>query len=125
MDTITENMKGRKSVIHVEENVVQVDHVTLNKPTDTQYQCRWIFDFSDVTRKELEIIASRGLVIKYRNPFKNAPASELNALGLDNQTFEVREILDKTPQRLDPMQKAKRAVSGLTEAQVEELLAGM
>ena len=103
--------------------MVQVDHVTLNKPTDAQYQCRWIFDYSDVTREELEIIASRGLVIKYRNPFKNAPASELD--GLDNQTFLVRNILDKTPQRLDPIQKARKAVSGLTKAQVEELLAGM
>ena len=123
MDTITENMKGRKSVTHAAENVVQIDHVTLNKPTKSQYQCRWIFDFSDVTRKELEIMASRKLVIDYRVPFKNAPANELD--GLDNQTFMVRQILGATPLRLNPVQKAKKALAGMTKEQVEELLAGM
>ncbi len=123
MDIITGESKGRKSVSHVEENIVAVHHVTLNKPTDSHYQCSWVFDYTDVTREELEIMTSRGLVIKYRNPFKNAPESELE--GLDNQTFLVREILDSAPQRLDPMTKAKRAVSGLTKAQVEELLAGL
>jgi hypothetical protein len=120
MDKITESMKGRKSVGHVEENVVAVHHVTLNKPTDSLYQCTWIFDYTDVKRDELEIIASRGLVIKYRNPFKNAPAKELE--GLDNQTFMVRQILDESPVRRDPVTKTRNMLLALSKEDREALL---
>ena len=123
MDTINENEKGHKSVAHVDENVVQIDHVTLNKPTNSRYQCRWVFDFTDVTRKQLEIMAARKLVIDYRVPFKTV--SEQAIEGLQNQTFMVHEILLETPQRLSPVQKAKKAITGLTKTEVKELLAGM
>ena len=123
MDKITGKEKGRKSVTHVSENVVQIDHVTLNKATGIHWQCRWIFDFTDVTRKQLEIMAARKLVIDYRVPFKTV--SEQAIEGLQNQTFNVHKILLETPQRLSPVQKAKKAITGLTKEQVVELLAGM
>ena len=123
MDKITGQEKGRKSVSHVSENVVQIDHVTLNKATGIHWQCRWIFDFTDVSREELEIMAARKLVIDYRVPFKTV--SEQAIEGLQNQTFMVHEILLETPQRLSPVQKAKKAITGLTKTEVEELLAGM
>ena len=123
MDIITGKDKGHKSVAHIDENVVQIDHVTLNKPTGMHWQCRWVFDFTDVSREELEIMAARKLVIDYRVPFKGASESALD--GLDNQTFMVRQILSSTPQRLSPVQKAKKALAGMTKEQGVELLAGM
>ena len=123
MNIISGKEKGRKSVSHVSENVVQIDHVTLNKATGIHWQCRWIFDFTDVTRKELEIMAARKLVIDYRGLFKSVTESSLE--GMDKQTFIVRRILNKAPQRLSPVQKAKKALAGMTKEQVEELLAGM
>ena len=123
MDIITVKYKGHKSVAHVDENVVQIDHLTLNKPTNIRYQCRWVFDFTHVTRKQLEIMAARKLVIDYRVPFKTV--SEQAIEGLQNQTFMVHEILLETPQRLSPVQKAKKALAGMTKEQVQELLEGM
>ena len=123
MDKITGKEKGRKSVGHISENVVQIDHVTLNKATGIHWQCRWIFDFTNVSREELEIMAARKLVIDYRVPFKGASPKALD--GLENQTFDVRRILSSTPQRLNPVQKAKKALAGMTKEQVVELLAGM
>ena len=121
MDKIKGQEKGRKSVTHVSENVVQIDHVTLNKATGIHWQCRWIFDFTDVSREELEIMAARKLVIDYRVPFKGASPTALD--GLENQTFMVREILSATPQRLDPMTKAKKALIALSPEDIAELLA--
>ena len=123
MDIITGDDKGRKSVGHVEENIVAVHHVTLNKSTNARYQCTWVFDYTGVTRDELEIIASRGLVIKYRNPFKTCSPKVLE--GLDNQTFMVREILDKTPARIDPVTKTRNMLLGLSKEDRKALLAGM
>ena len=123
MDIITGNMKGRKSVQHIGQDIVEINHVTLNKATKSYYQCRWTFDFTDVTRNELEIMAARKLVIDYRIPFKTV--SEQAIEGLQNQTFMVDEILNAKPQRLSPVQKAKKALAGMTKEQVEELLAGM
>ena len=121
MNIISGKEKGRKSVSHVSENVVQIDHVTLNKATNSRYQCRWIFDFHDVSRKELEVIAARKLVIDYRGLFKSVTKSSLE--GMDNQTFKVKWILNKTPQRLDPMAKAKKALIALSPEDIKTLLA--
>ena len=121
MDTINENEKGYKSVAHVDENVVQIDHVTLNKPTNSRYQCRWIFDFTDVTRKQLEIMAARKLVIDYRVPFKTV--SEQAIEGLQNQTFMVHEILLETPQRVAPMTKTKSMYLALSKEDQKAFLA--
>ena len=125
MNIITGKEKGRKSVAHIEENIVALHHVTLNKPTDASYQCLWTFDFTDVTREELEIIAARKLVIEYRNPFKNAPAKELEALGLDNQTFGIRQILDHSPVRRDPVTKTRNMLLALSKKDRKDLLEEM
>ena len=123
MNIITGKDKGHKSVRHIGQDIVEINHVTLNKATKSYYQCQWVFDFTNVTRNELEVLAARKLVIDYRVPFKTV--SEQAIEGLQNQTFMVDEILSAKPLRLSPVQKARKAITGLSKVEVEELLAGM
>ena len=50
----------------VRDEVVNVHHVTLNKPTDSNYALDWAFDFEDVSHNELLKLATRTMVIQVR-----------------------------------------------------------
>jgi hypothetical protein len=104
-----------------DENIVEVRHVTLNKPTRSHYALKWAFDFSGVSREDLLKLAARGLVIDQRPKFK----AEKNSDKLeqwDNKTFTVARILAKERVRQSAEEKAAKAVEALdVETQIEML----
>lgn len=107
---------------NVDGDTVHKHHVTMNKASASEYEMDWAFDFSGVTREELMVLASRDLVIKARPVFKSLPADALDEW--DDRVFSVREILDtENRTTLSPDEKARRAVSKLTDEQKAALIA--
>jgi hypothetical protein len=122
MKIVKQGEKADRSV-SIKGDLVTRQHVTLNKPTKSEYALTWAFDFSDVTREELLTVASRAIVIALRPEFKAASASELESW--DNRTFSVREYLDSERAKVDDVEKARRILGKLTPEQREAILAQM
>lgn len=119
MKIVKQGEKAARSVT-VNGDMVERVHVTLNKPTKAEYQLTWSFNFEDVTREELLIIASRALVIAYRPDFKTTKANDLQAW--DNRTFNVREYLDSERAKVDDLEKVRRLMAKLTPEQKKAIL---
>lgn len=115
--------QGEKSVKSTEiaGDVVTKQHVTLNHNTKADYQLTWRFNFEDVTREELLLVASRALVIALRPEFKQAATADLESW--DNRTFLVREYLDSERAKVDDSEKARRLLSKLSPEQRASILA--
>ena len=115
--------QGEKSVKSTEiaGDVVTKRHVTLNHSTKADYQLTWLFDFEDVTREELLLVASRALVIALRPEFKQAVAADLGSW--DHRTFFVREYLDSERAKVADSAKARRLFSKLSPEQRASILA--
>ena len=122
MKIVKQGEKADRSV-SIKGDLVTRQHVTLNKPTKSEYALTWAFDFSGVTREELLTVASRAIVIALRPEFKVASASEIEAW--DNRTFSVREYLDSERAKVDDVEKARRILGKLTPEQREAILAQM
>lgn len=104
---------SRNTIVDVDENTVLKQHVTFNKPTQSGYILDWVFNFSDVSIKELMELASRDLVIKHRPAFKLCPKADLEPW--DTKTFSVRDFLDREGGvKLSPVERATRAVAKLS-----------
>lgn len=102
-------------------DVVEKQHVTYNKPTDSHYQLKWTFDFTSVSREELLRMASASFVIAMRPKFKTAPVAEIDQwVKVD---FNVRDYLDaeSAGQKLTPFERAMKNAEKLTPAQKKEL----
>jgi len=120
MKIVKQGEKSVKSTV-IAGDVVTKQHVTLNHNTKADYQLTWKFDFEDISRGELLLVASRALVIALRPEFKAASAAELESW--DNRTFSVREYLDSERAKVDDIEKARRILGKLTPEQREAILA--
>ena len=122
MKIVKQGEKAERAVL-VHGDLVRRVHVTLNKPTQAEYQLDWSFDFSDVSREELMTIASRAILIAMRPEFKGAKASELPAWEV--KTFSVRDYLDSERAKVDDVEKARRMIGKLTPEQRAAIRATM
>jgi hypothetical protein len=110
---------GTKATI-VTGDTVTCDHVTFHPPTDSHWQLRTTFDFTDVSRETMLRLASETLVIRWRNAFKNADAVDETA---DNQTVSVKEMLKGSKPRMSKKNKLVRDLSDMSELERLEVLA--
>lgn len=96
-------------------------HVTRHKSGDMHLT--WTFDFSDVSESDLLELASRSVLIAYRNQFRNVDTSSIKAEWV-NKTVDVQEFLSRERTRVaqTPAEKLASAVKKLTPEEIAEIL---
>lgn len=112
----------RITTVNVSKSTVTKVHVTQHGKGDkaTYHKMKWTFDFSDLTNEQLLEVASRDAVIKARPAFRDIPDKKIPEW--DDKVFNVGEMLTRERQKLPPLEKAKQAVSNLSEDEREALL---
>lgn len=117
-------LKGEKKNAPVRD---VVDGDTLSKTHVTQHNTlgdvltTWHFDFANVSRRELIVLAGRSLVISLRGRFKAAKVAD--AEKWDGRTINVREWLDtKRREKVSRADKAKALMGSATAEEKRAML---
>lgn len=107
----------------IHDDIVRIHHVSLNKPTKSHYELDWFFDFTGVSKEELQVLAAKKTLIDARRKFKDDknPGPEWN-----DYTVNVREMIDSgrgTPK--SPVKSATNLWNEMTESEQAEFLAAI
>ncbi len=86
-----------------------------------RYNLTWHFDFADVSRAELEVLAVRSLRIDGQATWRSAK-DKMNSDVWQDRKWSVRAMLDQTRQKADPMTKVLKVVSSMSRNEVMELV---
>ena len=103
------------------EKVTTVHTVKPNGESQDRFNLTWTFDFSKVTKEELQKLAERTLRIKMQSNWRKAK-DRMDAEIWDNRTFSVREILDTGRKSADPVEKVTNLVEKMSPEEKRALL---
>lgn len=86
-----------------------------------RYNLMQNLDFKDVTEAELLELASKPLRIDIQSIWR-AAKDRMNEEVWQGRTWMVRDMLDQTRQKADPVQKLKKMADNMTKAERSELM---
>lgn len=101
-----------------DKNVVKNFNVTKHQIGD--FAITWFFDFTDVSREQLMLLATRSLVIDARPTFKKCPSDEID--NWDGKTFKVQSMLNKSRAKKSTADKVKNLLKDMTPEQIAAIL---
>ena len=108
--------------ISVEQMAVTTTHtVKEDRDTDVRTELTWTFDFSKCSQEQILELAERSIRIRKQADWRKAK-DKSDATKWDKVTFDVAAELSER-RTADPMQRAAKALEGLSPDQVAELLA--
>lgn len=111
--------------IAVDEKAMRatVSHtVKENRASPARYQLKWVFDFSETPMVDVLKLATRTICIKVQADWRKAK-DRMDAEKWQDATFKVEQVLAEGRKSADPVTKAKSAVSKLSKAEREALIA--
>ena len=86
-----------------------------------RYNLTQTFDFENVSEAELIALAVKPLRIDVQSIWRGAK-DKMNADVWQGRKWSVRDMLDQTRQKADPVQKAFKLAEGMTKAEREEYI---
>ncbi len=87
-----------------------------------RYNLRQVFDFADVTFREILVLAVRSLRIDVQATWRKA-SDKMNADVWQDRKWSVRAMLDQTRQKKSDADKAEDALGKLTQAERDAIFA--
>lgn len=124
VNTLDLTEKGRASIKHLGENHVEV-YLTAKPSSDSpvKYQMRWLFNFSECSREELEEIAANYLKIRQQDAWRMQGDYENPEFA--EKTFNVKQdiLSKKRANAKDPVAKVKKQLANLSKEEKEQLKA--
>ena len=91
------------------------------EPGTPRYNLMQNLDFADVSEVELLELASKPLRIDVQAIWRKAK-DRMDESVWSGRTWKVRDMLDQTRQKADPVQKAFKLAEGMTKAEREEYI---
>ena len=86
-----------------------------------RYNLTQTFDFENVSEAELIALAVKPLRIDVQSIWRGAK-DKMDADVWQGRKWSVRDMLDQTRQKADPVQKAFKLAEGMTKAEREEYI---
>lgn len=119
MEIVKNSSDGAKARTVIGEKVV-CKHTTLNKPSGKHYNLTTTFDFSEVTRARLLVLAAETVLIRWRHAFKDADTITDDA---DNQEVSSEDIMRGRAPRFSKAEQFEKYFQELDAEQRKVMLA--
>ena len=116
-----ENASLSRSIDASKLTVTTTHTVKEDRDTDVRTELTWTFDFSKCSQEQILELAERSIRIRKQADWRK-DKDKNDAAKWDRVTFDVAAELAER-RTADPMQRAAKALEGLSPAQVAELLA--